>query len=304
MNKYPPTAIAIPVIGKVEIRLFGKPDDWSTNALQMNEEAANGRFEPKNEGLRVYWRIHEVCHDSNVEEIFAPNPWACNSSIANEHDFKKSIQMPQSTIPPDHNFLTIIRNDVEADGAVISPNKGFWIGSADCPTIAVCGKGKYIIAAHGARDSLCDRVLLESGKVSKKFPSVVDAILVEFKKLGERLKDIRIHIACGVYPDNFLHSLDDPKHGSFNRKLIEYFLSGKNCQNVLIGPLKEGRIDLVSVIKNQFANHGVESHRISSDGYNTYGDRQKDSFYLWHSFSRDETKARNGVLVINRSGID
>ena len=257
----------------IEIKLFGKPDDWNLSRHKFGSVVLN--------------RVANITEMSGVKNILAPRPSMFNAKICDSKDLIERLEIGRG--------IKLFRG-CDADGVPLKKGEAFWLSSADCPTIIVTDiKSGKTIAAHGGRNSLMDSVKITTGKKSRKNESVIDSIMSRMK--GVNKSDIRAFIVSGVRPENFKHRYSDKNRGVYNKLMVEYVIDkwGRRC---VVGEPKDGRISLVEIIKSQFVGYGVKRSQIKSTPIHTYEDRDKKGNYVWWSNRRGDKLKRNGVLVI------
>lgn len=274
---------------RVDVYLFGRsPEklDWNTTPLKTKA----GLKTPA--GSDLFMRFQEVSSVFEIEKILAPSAASSNAKIITHHQLSERIRSTKYLHSPE------LWRGALADGAIIPLETGFFIASADCPTIIVISLSGLAIAAHAGRDSLFDNAALtrnpKLARLERKHFSVVDAII-------ERIKPEEIacvFITCGISASYFDHPLEHPRWGAINRARTMYArILGKQC---VLGDVKYGRLALKEIIKRQFEICGVNRNVIFSDGNDTFSDLDAPGEYRWWS-ARRGNQERNGVLVVNRN---
>lgn len=268
-----PTLILNSRCQKAGIYLFGKPNDFGPH----------GDCETIMETLKFY------ATRNFVTDILVPSCQKFNAKIAGKKHFLEKIKFSDITL---HKM-------VFADGVILNRHEALFIASADCPTIIATGENG-MIAAHAGRNCLIDMQKLYPGAKTREHESVVDAMMEELLLAGEKAKNLKVFITCGIKAENFPHPFDHPQHGAKNEAFIKYLLK-KYGKNFLKSNPAAGLICLKDLIKTQFMIHGVPRENIAADSIDTYGDNVLGN-HVWHSCARgktqEEKKRRNGVLVI------
>lgn len=270
-----PTRILETPCKKAKIYLFGMPHDFSPR----------GNLSIIMETLRFY------AARNGVKNIFNPSCRKFNAKIIHAESLRNKIRLRGNLIIHQGGF---------ADGVILTnKQEGFFIASADCPTIVACGE-KFVITAHAGRDCLIDKKEIHTGKPSRKHRSVVDAIIEKFFIAKENTKKMRVFITCGIKSENFPHPINHHQYEEKNKTLIEYLIA-KYGKDYFRGDPKDGLISLKDLIKTQFTLHGVPAENLQSDNIDTYSDNILGR-PIWHSCARGKTpkekKRRNGVLVM------
>lgn len=170
------------------------------------------------------------------------------------------------------------------------------IASGDCPTIIARNRSSLLtLSAHAGRESLYDLGEIRSGNPSRRFRSVVDAIVAALAPDGRGLEAIWAHVTCGIGREAFTHRTDDPVHGERNRLLLADLGArwGAHC-------VGGERIDLYAVIAAQFRALGVPDERLSFRRDCTFVDMTPEGGHRWHSNRRAKDGKRNLVVAIRR----
>lgn len=267
------TRVEMMILGRVYLMLRGKPDNWAL-------------ADADNERLKA---IATTAQIMGIKTLYAPVPSEFNARIVTPEELTEKRY--------EYNGVSIMRG-CNADGVVIPPGDGFYLASADCPTIiAVDPKSGLTIAAHAGRDCLMDRGRIATGKRSRPHESVVDAMIDRFKASGSDLARLKVYVTCGVWPEWFGHDMLDPVHGPDNLAMCRDIVAkwGATC---LHGDITAGKISLQAIIVSQFAAHGVR--HVGADLADTYDDRNKEGDHMWWSHARGDGDARNGVFVMRR----
>ncbi len=257
---------------KVEIVRRGRPVDWSIEGLNEQKDLKKSTLRKKFE------QVKSLCVPKGINTIWAPTSTDFNSVISETIDFTNEIT--------DGEFR--IYRGVMADGLEVPENDGVFLASADCPTIIAFDPQKNrLVVAHAGRNCLLDRQLIDTNTPSRDHFSVVDAVI---DKLGTNIK---VHIALGIKSKNFTHLVTDPVYGESNDRMLKFIF--EKYSNCFYWQPEEGQLSLSMLIKAQLEIYGVR--RISWDNLDTYEDKNQNGDLLWHSYSRDRTSKRNGILV-------
>ncbi len=319
----------------VTIALYGQASgDWSTRSWEPDTSV-----ELRN-NLPTYQRLSRIGEKFGAQSIYFPRPDKFNGKIDASCLNAESDTLPTADkwhkIRTNGSKTTILRGPL-VDGAIFGPGQGFFINSADCPTIVARYLG-MTIATHAGRECLYDKCLAQTGKKTegREHESVVFAIVDTFKQLATKRgvtfnpNGIHVFITCGIAGKNFEHRLDHPNFGPANRRMIPHLLQSfptlPGYPHVL-KPFEAGMISLHNLARAQLHMCGVPEMNVSSDGINTYDDivpsraHTKNRKFIWHSyrryeeecalecaqsgmdpysFSSPECRYRNGVLVVSR----
>jgi copper oxidase (laccase) domain-containing protein len=270
-----PTAVYHPFSGRVEIRLYGKPNNWSL-------------LNPPPETLR---RIGNLASAEGVYRLLAPKPSAFNARVCLSDDLTETVMGNESVS---------IHRGVDADGAVIPPGQAFYLASADCLTVVTLDpKSGMTVAAHAGRDCLFDRKRINGEGKSREHESVVDAIVARYEQANIQAKYLKVFMTCGISPKEFVHDFQDPKFGTANMKMCADVAHkwGLRC---LDGDMTKGKLVLTEIVRAQFMKHGVDPYHIGFDIVDTYGDTDRYGNHLWWSHRREPGPGRNAVLVTRK----
>jgi len=178
----------------------------------------------------------------------------------------------------------------EADGVSnLPPHTAFWVASADCPTV-VLTDGDRVLPFHAGRDSVAPRYWIpEILSADRGRASVVDTALGYFNGSG---KAVRAFVLCGIGHHSFIHSLDDPKWGDSNRRLVAEVTErwGERCIRESGQHPNEVSLSMPDVIQQQLVRGGVPGRNVKHDGIDTRRDEE------WWS-QADGEDGRNAVLI-------
>lgn len=174
---------------------------------------------------------------------------------------------------------------------------------ADCNTIIARAKSGNLIAAHAGGFSLIDHVATigDTGK-SRKFRSVVDAVIARFGELGDMPETLSVFIVRGVRDSNFGYDPRDETFGERNQKILATFRAID--PSVVVG--QNGGVDITHAIRLQFERHDVPGERIRTDTTDTYNDRDFGGFTWWsheramtNGDKKEAGECRNLIAVLN-----
>ena len=303
-----PTKIIRP-FDNVEVRLFGcnsGKTDWSIKTLEKPEDYQND----------IYRQINLVAYDAGVRWLLAPRPSEFNALICTGEDLNVTVRAPvmrnaEGTV--EQRYVKIMRG-CNADGVEIPRDgvirQGFWLSSADCPTLIVTD-GRRIICAHCGYKSLVDLQALV-GKPTRPYFSVVDAVIAEFTKISVPPKKLKAFVTLGIGPHFVvMRSVRQEIDHEGDRILVyekEKFATHeanwKKARFFKTTPSYDIATDIRKLTECQCLNRGIGNVRI--DDNDTFADKDKDGKSLWWSYERamkqspaDKLK-RNGVMVIHR----
>ena len=264
-----PTAIAR--FSGMEVRLFGREHDDPGRTL-----------DPAARELAAL-RVRDV---RGVRELFAPNPQDFNA---------KMIDARADSFP-----LHDVRHDVtihygeRADGIIGLPKgTGFWIRSADCPTVVLTA-GTYVAILHAGLRSLVVQHWRDDYAGAPDRGSVIEHALL---RLPVHRRNISVRIFCGIGPESYLLRMDHPVHGKYNEQLVERVT--KHWGDACVRDIGHGfqSLSLVHLIRAQLERRGVWGARIVWDKRDTAADVRGGAF-VWHSQSRGD-RGRNSILILN-----
>lgn len=265
-----PTARFLPFGDRVEIRLFGKPYDWSlANPISLQE-------------LGWQARAFGLC------ELLAPSPRTCNAKIADPFYLQDAVHAGE--------HVKLFRG-VEADGVPLQEEQAAYFASADCLTIVAHDPcSGRTIAAHAGRDSLMDRRRISGKSPAREHESVVYAIADKFREYKCDLSDLKVFMTCGIGPHDFEHPHDHPEYGDRNMDMV-FDVIHKYGIHCLQGDAKRGKLILKEIVRAQFVKRGVCASNIGSDAIDTYSDVYATGRPMWWSHRRDGATGRNGIMV-------
>lgn len=263
--------------------------DWSLRGLQAEGD------EEKPENTNLASRLGSVSQRLRLSAVLAPSPVAMNSKIVRGTDLGIELTLPYH----EGNWVTPLWRGQQADGVRLEiPGEAFAMSAADCALVVVEWNGQ-MWAAHAGRDSLLDRTLIETGKRSKEYRSVVDTIM--FRIPSTEWKHANVYYGCTISKGpHFEHLPSDSEWGEKNKKMLEYI--GKYYGRVTDNELDDafwtrGQIDMRWLIRRQFEQFGVT--KFETDTICTYSDTDPSGNHVWHSNRRDKKK-RNLFMVVRR----
>ncbi len=257
--------------GGVEAHLFGRTDGDIGRAA--NESAR--------ETTAAYARAH------GMNALFAINPQEFNAKIvtAKEEHFAHHEQ---------HHGI-MMHFGAFVDGVAEIPHSaGFWIRSADCPTIVLIGESELSVL-HGGLRSLIAQHWRPEYKVPQGRPSVIQAAIA---RTATALRHVRVRIICGIGPMSYPIRTDHPVHGPYNERLVREIRSewGDACIRSENGHCS---ISLIDIIIAQCMNAGIPRANIIWDEVDT-ATEQDGNGRRWYSASEgDTTDERNHILIFN-----
>jgi copper oxidase (laccase) domain-containing protein len=253
-------------IGRVRIVAYGMPTNYRFFSFTHA-----GHFSA----------LAEAAHGAGIIELAVPRVSLFNAAVAHFEEF-----------PVSHTFDHIkVRTGIDTDAVMLESGQSALIVTGDCPTLALSNiKTGEAVAAHAGRDSLLDRILIDTGTPSRPEESVVGMIM---KYTGWNGSDLRGFIAAGIAPEHFSHSFNDRVHGERNKKMIEWIVDryGNIC---IQGEISEGKIDMKALIRAQCGLFDISSDAIEDDGIDTFTDPR-----FWSHRNKGKNAGRNAVLVIN-----
>ena len=292
----------------IEIRLFGRPRDWSIAAL--NEE---GLKKLADETGAAFAKIHGITADARVQTLYAPRPTEFNAVVCDHKDLQLTFStdmdaMVEADFPENWDISVCL--GVNADGCDVPKGSAFWLSSADCPTLIVTD-GRRVICAHCGYKSLVDLQALV-GKPTRPYFSVVDAVIAEFTKISVPPKKLKAFVTLGIGPHFVvMRSVRQEIDHEGDRILVyekEKFATHeanwKKARFFKTTPSYDIATDIRKLTECQCLNRGIGDVR--TDDNDTFADKDKDGKFLWWSYERamkqspaDKLK-RNGVMVIHR----
>lgn len=235
-----------------------------------------------------------------AQKILAPSPDTFNAAII---DGKKGMLQAGCIVNAikETNIRALYRGP-KADGIVLrEPTETFAMSSADCALIVIKA-GNSVVAAHAGRDSVLDRIFIDSDgeKKGRDYFSVVDAAMASIPSSFPK-KDIEAYIGFSISKgQHFAHPFDHPVYGASNQKMIHhlerYFPSSED-DYFDEGFWYRGEISLSWLIGEQLKKHGVS--QIETDPMCTFLDKDASDRPLWFSQRRKEDNGwRNLVAVV------
>ncbi len=276
---------------KIAVEHLTQPHDWKISETEIIQSPDDHR--------RIMLR--NLAQKYAVNRIYAPKPTFFNGIVCHPGELKKRFLIERD--------ITIYRGK-NADGVVVPRGAGFFVTSADCPTIVVCDtRHDILIAAHAGLWSLLDKSLvlgIERPRHEKRpHKSVVDAMMAHLPKHNRG--HLEIIITCGIDSPNYVFDPRHPKYGDTNIRLLAYLdeMYGENTN-----PRNQNGkpyLSLKSIIKHQFEAYGIDPHTIHHDGIDTYSDIDHDGNYKYWSNARAhnlkkecEIPKRNGVFIAHK----
>ncbi len=300
METIKPTAVFTPFSGRVEIRMYGKPHNWSLKGINSEADLE------ANSALRD--DLMSVALESGSWDIFCPDASKFNVKVCTYTEL-------ENIIPLAGTFTPKLWRGREAEGIVLPDPKGnggknpvglpavegAWFATADCAVVvlhsSVTGK---TVAFHAGRDSLIERAFVMRGKQKRDHASVVDAAMAQFT-LYEKCF-LRAFI-CGATRAHFHQN--DPAHAEYNGKLREY-LSEKYPDSYgesLSGDLE---VSIQSIIVTQLIRRhtvidtDIGLDCIDIDDHSAEGDHLWWSHQRWFQKGQEGVDGRNGIFVIRK----
>ncbi len=253
-------------IGTANIVAYGRPESY--------------RFSNFTD-TKGFTTIAEAAQSEDIKKVTVPRVSFFNARTALTNDF-----------PITYKFQGVeIRTGIDADAVILRPGENALIVTGDCPTLVISNeKTGEVAAAHAGRDSLIDRVHIDTGIPSRKTDTVVESILLA---TGWEPRDLSAFICAGIGPEYFTHPWEDPVHGERNRKMIQWIIERYGKENI-VGKKEEGRIDMPTLIRSQCILLGVNPSQTYHDGIDTYTDER-----FWSHRNREKNEGRNAALVTN-----
>lgn len=233
--------VAVLTYGPADAQHYGLPG-WSLKGLQQPSDIPSQR--------KLVNRLGEELRGLGVFDAFAPNIAPASAVIVEQEDLTTHLQLGGN--------LQLHRNQcIPADGVLIEKDQAFVGSFAGCPVIIATADDSMIVA-HAARDSLLDRSAVY-GTCSRKYASVVYAIIGAFQELGASESDIDMTLLFSIPAEEFEHSPDHPKYGRYNYNLM-LFIESRYPGGIV---RKEGKIclDLENVFIEQARRSGITRAR-------------------------------------------
>ncbi len=288
-KKTPPIGVGVAHSKNVAIEHLFRPHDWKIPEMEIIENQNDHR------GVM----LRELARKYAVNRIYAPKPTLFNGRVCRPGELKEHFLIERD--------ITIYRG-ANADGVVVPRGAGFFITSADCPTIVLCDiPHDILIAAHAGLWSLLDKSLVfgTSPQEPRPHASVVDAIMAHLPKHNR--EHLEIIITCGIDSSQYVFDPLHPQYGGANKQLLTYLDStyGENTNP----KNQDGKpyLSLKSIIKHQFERYGIDPHTIHHDGIDTYSDVDHNGDYKYWSNARahhqkkeSQIPKRNGVFVAHK----
>lgn len=213
--------------------------------------------------------LRELFLVAGAQRVYAPTPVEFNAKILKPEVFTTVMRLDEA------NRILMLRNkERPADGTFLRYMGDAGVFSAGgCPTIVATYK-REMVFAHAGQDCLLDRARVDSlgEKRSRPNESVVDSIMDALKEESfefERFNpaDVHVWVYGSIRPEDFGHSLLDPKYGQYNGKLYAYVHNRFSSESVCIRRC-EVQLDLPVIIQKQFMERGVRGTQINlTDAY-------------------------------------
>ncbi len=266
----------------VTVQMYGPPYHWGLRGIPEDRKEWRPEHKQTVQGLMC------VLNSSDARRMYAPNPSTFNRRIAGRGEFNHFLRNETG----DREILL----GAMADGVEIKRGEAVLIASADCPTTVLWDKhGNRVLVLHTGRECLIN---LKDENFNPKDSIIFEAV----KAMGGRAPYLRAFITCGIKACHFSHPLDHPRYGAKNRLLIETVRKcwGDRC---IEGDPQEGCLSLSELIRSQLEHAGVNPQNIHTDGFDTFSDKDEDNSPRWHSYRRDRTNYRNGVVVFHHPDV-
>jgi hypothetical protein len=203
-------------------------------------------------------QVGKALQNIGVRRAFGPSPVEFNGAYIDPWLLDQEIVLPGP--------VYLYRNkEKPADATLIPQPRDAGIFSAGGCGVLVVTLGSLMVFAHCGRESVLDRMWIESyGKSSaRKHRSVVDSIAHELGLLGHEEALERVHAwpLFFIKPKNFDHPFDHPQHGAYNQAAAGMIRSAYGC--ACARTHSSGvRIDLPKIVRAQFMQYGVPAENI------------------------------------------
>lgn len=263
--------------GVVRVFLFGRPTDFSKPFTRPE----------------VMQTVTRLVRGLRIKKVFIPTTTDCNARVvdATPANFKG--------LRYQGNGVTVY-SGASVDGVKMFQPAAVAFDTADCPVLILRSPDGSVVATHAGRNSLLDAYARGVQGVPRRDPeSVVFAALAS---LNGPASEVRSALVCGIGQPRFDHPAWHQQYGQRNLRMADYLF--RHCGLVVEGPKDVIQINLAGIAQAQLGSRGVltDRRRFFRDGIDTYGDKDSNGQFLWHSHRRDsesgEGDSRNLVLVV------
>lgn len=238
----------------LSVALFG-PGDWSLRSLQVPADADM----EKNSGFVE--RLARALSNLGAMHAYAPNVVPASGAMANPEELATDIPIGRSIDYPLHLW----RNQYHpADGTVLTrPGDAGIFSAGGCPMIVMKWRNQ-VGFAHAGRDSLLDRELMLNGTKSRRYESVVDALIAKLRVARDQLFDAHVWVLWSIRPEDFAHPFDHTVHGKANQVMARYIIDtfGQKCARITATAV---HLDLPELIQRQCMLDGIPPRNIHLD---------------------------------------
>ena len=196
--------------------------DWSLKHLRTPEDVRTHPAEAT--------RLGRVLASHGIKRAYAPHVAASSALVVSRSSLTDVLELPY--------WVQLFRNArLPAAGTDLDPGDAFIMSGGGCPVVIAIGENLCIVA-HASRDSLLDRVHIMTGKKSRKYAGVLNAIVgfaARKKNTPLRPQEMDLHWHLTIPACRFAHRLDNPKFGHANRMLEQYVVRHWG-QEIIPGP--------------------------------------------------------------------
>lgn len=258
--------------------IFGKPDNYSLTQMIPGH--------PHRSNLSA--RIRDAALALGVGDIYAPGPVASNAAYIDYRDLTTMTELGDGV-------RTWRNPDKEADVIMVPKGAAMMMSIASCTGIAAYS-GTHLLAAHAGRECVIDRNRILGKHPRRAVEGIAETIIGQFQLLDTPPSSIRIAMFGSIPARMYLHPLDHPEHGAFNRLLGPYIrdngwtsFAGLRTADVVGNAI---RLDIPRLVAAQFLQKGVPPLNI--DLRHAYADPET----MWLDGARG--KPRNLFMLVHR----
>jgi copper oxidase (laccase) domain-containing protein len=250
----------------INVHVFGAGSPWKAGDFNDYYIAYSGS---------IVDRVSPIASAYGLSRSIVPDLRGFTHAFVGRTEFEH-LAMPQ------RRMVYKTRNAV--DGLMLRRGFSVFMLTADCHMVLMIDPLRQQVAAlHGGRDAL--HPLGRDGTQKDTDSLIYEACR---RLLPTNLSQCRVMILCGIGPTHFTNS-DKTGGSEFHNEVVEYFVQ-KHGTSIIEGPVKEGRLNIPLIIKQQLIDCGIREEppllafsdqvqtpyppNIQHDGIDTYSDRR------------------------------
>lgn len=222
--------------------------DWSLKTMYTGQDIyAHQAFADQ---------LRDAIKSVGARQAYAPTPTGSNAVIGLSTALTGTLSLGDG--------VYLRRNKAALmDGTFLYHRFDAGIFSAGGCGVIVVAYGNMLPFAHGSRESLLDRIWVESEgrERGRKNVSVVDSIIDALEVPAERMHLVHVWPLYFIKPEDFVHRADDELHGAYNRAAIRFLptqFDSESCRATSIEIL----MDLPRIARLQCMRHGIPAANI------------------------------------------